>query len=448
MKMLKYSLFLGVASTLIYGSSLFAGKDLLDSPGSMQMFVDRENLDPNAELEQSSLVDLKSKDVEQSAKNQEVLVSPLGDVNHQELVSEKKPIIVEPTIIDSRTPPPTLDAELRAEDAIQIKVEELKEEKAKKEAMLKEQESLLHSSELVHEASVPAGLFEEQAVVVKPAKKVKKAKLTQEEIDALRNARAAKKQAAMEQAEVMPFSEEELAGEFLAAENEGVNDVAIVPSAQKVEQEYMLAEIAAPEEQVLLAPVKKKKTSKKTKLTPEQIAAIKAGGAEKEAVIAELKVAGEEKRKARVAKKEAIKAAEEVVLLEHQDELAVIEAEEEVIQQQEKASTAVIQSDDSRKPYAILYFTPDGAVNLSETIKKGEDFNNKGLPSEVVVLDPINRQVNNDSGAIIVEHTVDGPEVDLAKKEHKSDATMHHDTPPVEHHHQDEGTNPLTALLQ
>lgn len=498
MKILKYSLFLGVASTLIYSSSLFAGEGL-DSFGSMQENL--ENMNPNAVFEQPLLavksakkarkVKLTPEQIEElraageakriaraTSKSTEVMPfseeelvdAPLpvaANLMQQDLGVEPKdqgpfieqaPVVV-PTEIDETTPPPTLDAEQRVQEAIEKKLEE---KEATKEGMLEQnQESLSQPDQIAQQA-----LVAEQPVEIKPvksSKKIRKAKLTPEQIEELRAARVAKKQAAMQQ-EVMPFSEEELAStQPLAAENEGVDNGAALTQQQEV-----LADenIATPEvEQPVVAPVKKKKVSKKTKLTPEQIAAIKAGGPAKEAVIEQLKAEGaarkaKEKADAEIARKAA---EEQAILSEHQDELAAAPNPEEM--QQENTTTAV-QTGGNRNPYAILYFTDGGSVDLNKTITEGAAFNNKGIASEPIVVDPLmgkNQVSGSDTTeAIIVKGTVDGPEVDFAKEGNNAttatpEVVSHHDEKTVDDSSKkkeeetggaEENANPVKELLQ
>lgn len=342
MKILKYSLFLGAATALMTGYSLFA------ADASPLQLVNAEQYETNTD---------------------ESLLQFPGE-SQNEVVN---PVVVE--LVDIETindTMPTLSAEERVNQALE---EKLAERELEQQAI----------------ASVS---------VKKP--KVKKAKLTPEQILELRAASAAraeqkKQQAIVQQEEVMPFSEEELEGKSLNEMEEIVS--------QEVAAEEMLAEQAVIQQ--VAAPIKKQKVSKKTKLTPEQIAAMKAGGAEKEAVIEQLKAEGEAKRLAREEARIRRQVEQEnAALLYHQELLAA--------EKSAPVSSAVVVESSNDDPYAVLYFNKESAVDLERTIKEGALFNTRKIPAEIIVVDPKNSTVKpNADGAIIVEHTQDGPEVNL-----------------------------------
>jgi len=364
MKILKYSLFLGAATALITGCSLFAA-DMNSSQLVAQTQQDERNL---------NFVDMQGQDPDSVAdlyENEEGLPLSLADSTMQGPAYEKtkilEPVIVEPvdvaTINETK---PTLSAEERVNEALEEKLAE-----------------------------------REAAVVSAKQPKVKKAKLTSEQIAELRAASAAraeqkKQQVLVQQEEVMPFSEEELAGTPLNAMEEIVS--------QEVAAEEILAE---PEViQQVVVPVKKQKVSKKTKLTPEQIAAMKAGGAEKEAVIEQLKAEGEAKRLARAEARIRQVEQENAALLHHHEVLAA--------EKSAPVSSAVVVESSNDDPYAVLYFNKESAVDLKRTIEEGAVFNTRKIPSEIIVVDPKDSVAKpNADGAIIVEHTQDGPEVNL-----------------------------------
>lgn len=430
MKILKYSLFLGVASALICNSSLVA-ENVNFSPvqlGTSEV-IDGQPL----EVVNSDLLTKEAMLQQDNDLNQEALPNPnmlssssTLDLGLTQELEEQRPIIVEPTIIDDTTPPATLDAKNRIEEALEKKLAEIKEREAAEKALLtqQEQETML-ASQMQDDSSLvmPVDLD------AQPAKKVRKGKLTPEQIEELKAAGAAKREArASKVNELMPFNEEELTG----AENEFANN-ANVEQEVLLPQDNMLVENTAVSEEQLIASVKQKKPSKRTKLTPEQIE--------------ELKAAGEEKREARAKAKRA--AEEQAVLLdlEHQQELAMTDAEE---LGQHNSTTAAIQMDENRKPYAILYFTPEGAVDLRETINKGAAFNKKeGIDPEIIVIDPTERkEVVNDSGPIIVRGTEDGPEVDLNEQHSPAVDDVKVSADIVEKKEKEETDNPLSDLLQ
>ena len=381
MKILKYSLFLGAATALMTGYSLFAADvsplQLVNAEQYERNFdYDMQERDPDSVVDlyenQSdlpvSLADSTMGPTYEKAKIDEPLLQFPGKSQNEVL----NPVVVEPvdiaTINDTM---PTLSAEERVSQALGEKLAERE--------------------------------VEQQAIASVSAKKpkVKKAKLTAEQILELRAASAAraeqkKQQALVQQEEVMPFSEEELEGKPLNATEEIVS--------QEVAAEEMLAEQEAIQQ--VAAPIKKQRVSKKTKLTPEQIAAMKAGGAEKEAVIEQLKAEGEAKRLARAEARIRQVEQENAALLYHQEVLAA--------EKSAPVSSAVVVESSNDDPYAVLYFNKESAVDLEKTIKEGALFNTRKIPSEIIVVDPKNSTVKpNADGAIIVEHTQDGPEVNL-----------------------------------
>lgn len=381
MKILKYSLFLGAATALMTGYSLFAADvsplQLVNAEQYETNFdsvVEGRDLDSVVDLSENqsvlpvSLADSAMGPTYEKAKIDEPLLQFPGESQNEVL----SPVVVEPVDIQTiNDTMPTLSAEERVNQALE---EKLAEREVEQQAI----------------ASVS---------VKKP--KVKKAKLTPEQILELRAASAAraeqkKQQAIVQQEEVMPFSEEELEGKSLNEMEEIVS--------QEVAAEEMLAEQAVIQQ--VAAPIKKQKVSKKTKLTPEQIAAMKAGGAEKEAVIEQLKAEGEAKRLARAEARIRQVEQENAALLYHQEVLAA----EKIT----PVSSAVVVESSNENPYAVLYFNKESAVDLEKTIKEGALFNTRKIPAEIIVVDPKNSTVKpNADGAIIVEHTQDGPEVNL-----------------------------------
>ena len=381
MKILKYSLFLGAATALMTGYSLFAADvsplQLVNAEQYETNFdsvVEGRDLDSVVDLSENqsvlpvSLADSAMGPTYEKAKIDEPWLQFPGE-SQSEVIS---PVVVEPVDIQTiNDTMPTLSAEERVEQALE---EKLAEREVEQQAI----------------ASVS---------VKKP--KVKKAKLTPEQILELRAASAAraeqkKQQAIVQQEEVMPFSEEELEGKSLNEMEEIVS--------QEVAAEEMLAEQAVIQQ--VAAPIKKQKVSKKTKLTPEQIAAMKAGGAEKEAVIEQLKAEGEAKRLARAEARIRQVEQEDAALLYHQEVLAA--------EKSAPVSSAVVVESSNENPYAVLYFNKESAVDLEKTIKEGALFNTRKIPAEIIVVDPKNSAVKpNADGAIIVEHTQDGPEVNL-----------------------------------
>lgn len=381
MKILKYSLFLGAATALMTGYSLFAADvsplQLVNAQQYERNFDSgAQGIDPDSVVDLSenqsvlpvSLADSAMGPTYEKAKIDEPLLQFPGESQNEVL----NPVVVE--LVDIETindTMPTLSAEERVNQALE---EKLAEREVEQQAI----------------ASVS---------VKKP--KVKKAKLTPEQILELRAASAAraeqkKQQAIVQQEEVMPFSEEELEGKPLNATEEIVS--------QEVAAEEMLAEQAVIQQ--VAAPIKKQKVSKKTKLTPEQIAAMKAGGAEKEAVIEQLKAEGEAKRLARAEARIRQVEQENAALLYHQEVLAA--------EKSAPVSSAVVVESSNEDPYAVLYFNKESAVDLEKTIKEGALFNTRKIPAEIIVVDPKNSAVKpNADGAIIVEHTQDGPEVNL-----------------------------------
>jgi hypothetical protein len=382
MKILKYSLFLGAATALMTGYSLFAADvsplQLVNAQQYERNFDSgAQGIDPDSVVDlyenQSglpvSLADSAMGPTYEKAKIDEPLLQFPGESQNEVL----NPVVVE--LVDIETindTMPTLSAEERVNQALE---EKLAEREVEQQAI----------------ASVS---------VKKP--KVKKAKLTPEQILELRAASAAraeqkKQQAIVQQEEVMPFSEEELEGKPLNEMEEIVS--------QEVAAEEMLAEQAVIQQ--VAAPIKKQKVSKKTKLTPEQIAAMKAGGAEKEAVIEQLKAEGEAKRLAREEARIRRQVEQEnAALLYHQELLAA--------EKSAPVSSAVVVESSNDDPYAVLYFNKESAVDLERTIKEGALFNTRKIPAEIIVVDPKNSAVKpNADGAIIVEHTQDGPEVNL-----------------------------------
>lgn len=381
MKILKYSLFLGAATALMTGYSLFAADvsplQLVNAQQYERNFdsvVEGRDLDSVVDLSENqsvlpvSLADSAMGPTYEKAKIDEPLLQFPGESQNEVL----NPVVVEPVDIETiNDTMPTLSAEERVNQALEEKLAERE--------------------------------VEQQAIASMPTKKpkVKKAKLTPEQILELRAASAAraeqkKQQAIVQQEEVMPFSEEELEGKPLNATEEIVS--------QEVAAEEMLAEQAVIQQ--VAAPIKKQKVSKKTKLTPEQIAAMKAGGAEKEAVIEQLKAEGEAKRLARAEARIRQVEQENAALLYHQEVLAA--------EKSAPVSSAVVVESSNEDPYAVLYFNKESAVDLEKTIKEGALFNTRKIPAEIIVVDPKNSAVKpNADGAIIVEHTQDGPEVNL-----------------------------------
>lgn len=382
MKILKYSLFLGAATALMTGYSLFAADvsplQLVNAQQYERNFDSgAQGIDPDSVVDlyenQSglpvSLADSAMGPTYEKAKIDEPLLQFPGESQNEVL----NPVVVE--LVDIETindTMPTLSAEERVNQALEEKLAERE--------------------------------VEQQAIASVSAKKpkVKKAKLTPEQILELRAASAAraeqkKQQAIVQQEEVMPFSEEELEGKPLNEMEEIVS--------QEVAAEEMLAEQAVIQQ--VAAPIKKQKVSKKTKLTPEQIAAMKAGGAEKEAVIEQLKAEGEAKRLAREEARIRRQVEQEnAALLYHQELLAA--------EKSAPVSSAVVVESSNDDPYAVLYFNKESAVDLERTIKEGALFNTRKIPAEIIVVDPKNSAVKpNADGAIIVEHTQDGPEVNL-----------------------------------
>jgi hypothetical protein len=381
MKILKYSLFLGAATALMTGYSLFAADvsplQLVNAEQYETNFdpvVEGRDLDSVVDLSENqsvlpvSLADSAMGPTYEKAKIDEPLLQFPGESQNEVL----NPVVVEPVDIETiNDTMPTLSAEERVNQALEEKLAERE--------------------------------LEQQAIASMPTKKpkVKKAKLTPEQILELRAASAAraeqkKQQAIVQQEEVMPFSEEELEGKSLNEMEEIVS--------QEVAAEEMLTEQAVIQQ--VAAPIKKQKVSKKTKLTPEQIAAMKAGGAEKEAVIEQLKAEGEAKRLARAEARIRQVEQENAALLYHQEVLAA--------EKSAPVSSAVVVESSNEDPYAVLYFNKESAVDLEKTIKEGALFNTRKIPAEIIVVDPKNSTVKpNADGAIIVEHTQDGPEVNL-----------------------------------
>jgi hypothetical protein len=299
--------------------------------------------------------------------NQQMMSEMPLIANHQ-LEESHNPAVI-PSVVDNpvalEVAPPSLTAQEKVAEAM----EELKEKKLEEA----QQEALLNND-----------VVSEESLVAAPAKKKKagKKKLTAEEIQALKAAGA----------------EKTLARTAARKEAEDAKKLEQKINAEQVEENMTAAPLLT-EESLAAAPAKKKKAGKK-KLTAEEIGALKAAGAEKT-----------------LARTAARKEAEDAKKLEEKIELEHLA--EEVQHHEDGSAVAISGSAHTQNPFAVLFFTPEEAVDLQRTINEGAAFNNKKMDSVVIVVDPAKGE-NDDIAAkeekqepAIVVGTPAGPEVNF-----------------------------------
>lgn len=403
MKVLKSFLFLSAA--LVLSRASFAVEQVYGPLAQDSQFSQFSQGDSVALSEIATEDPLNQKNLE----NDRVMPEGLAPIEQHEISEipaptlgmpsvQEKSVVLNPTEV--LMDPPSLDARQKVEAAMAKLEEEKHLEEMQQSPLNPEGMMPAYSAELGEEQQmVLPGFVGEENLAVMPAKKKKtrnRTKLTAEQTAALK-AGGAEKEAMIAQLRKEAKDREE-------AEQAKMLEKQI--EAGQIEESLVIApsNSLAEEESLIVAPVEKKKGGKK-KLTAEEIEALKEAGKDKKA----------DRAKARE------EALEQAKILDEQIKAEQI-AEDEAVKNAAEGSAVAMTTTQEAHPYAILYFTPDGAINLGDTIKKGEDFNNKHMESVPVVIDPNNGDnkkllAEEEVGQpIIVKGNIDGQEVDLGKE--------------------------------